>query len=158
MIDNLLSLVKGQVGDQLASKFSLPAGKSEQCIEEGTKSVVESVKGELNAGNLGSIQGLLGGGGIDSIMQTGMGEGMVNNVVSSLTSKVGLSPDMAKNVSGYIVPVIVQKIGGLVSGGDGKPNISSIMGMLGGGDSSSIKNVAEGLLGDTGKSILGKFF
>jgi hypothetical protein len=141
----MLGLVKDEVGKKIGGIDGIPAGKESAVVETTASSLMSGLKNFASPAALGS---LLGGGGANAT------NGLSSGVVSALTSKVGLSPSVAQNIAGTVIPAVTSLFNKHV-GDSSKPgfNLQSMAGALMGGSSggnsagSGIASAALGALG-----------
>lgn len=150
MLDSILNSAKGELLNQLGSKFNLNPDQAGKTVDVAKKSVTDGLLKEVTSGNVSGLVNLFNG------KSPAAGNPIVNGIaqqmVTSLVQKVGLNQQMAGTVSNFIVPFIVSKISGSKqSGGFGADDITS---MLGGGVGDKVKSA---LGGDVG-GALGKLF
>lgn len=127
------SLLKGPLTDFLKSKTGLAPDKSEQSAEVAKNTVVDNMKEEASNGNFDNIMGLLKS---DTNPSNPLITKISNSLVGNLTSKVGLSPEMANKVTTMAIPFILSKIGSHTAQGTDTSALSNLLGggsgMLGG--------------------------
>lgn len=141
MLDNILNELKGAIGSDVQQKAGLPPDKADKAIELAGQSAKEVAEDEVRKGN---VQGLM------SLLNNKEGVSHSNpivskigaNLVSKLVTTLGLSPQVAQQVEGVVVPMMVKFIGDRFqnskeSGGGGLGgllggNMGGLGGMLGG--------------------------
>lgn len=150
MLDSILNSAKGELLNQLGSKFNLNPDQAGKTVDAAKKSVTDGLLKEVTSGNVSGLVNLFNGK--SSVTGNPIVNGIAQQLVTSLVQKVGLNQQMAGTVSNFIVPFIVSKISGSKQGGGfGADDITS---MLGGGVGEKIKSA---LGGDVG-GALGKLF
>lgn len=143
MIENLLKNLTGGLTEQLTGNVDVDTNKLDDIAEVTTNTFKEGLLDKFKAGELGDIIGLLGDkGGSSPLAGT-----ITNNIVSQLSSKIGLSSGISKTIAGIAVPFIVKKISGFISD-KGKDNEEGINELLGGLATDSIKDKLLGGLGE----------
>ena len=149
MLDQLLAGAKSELTKQISSKFQLDSTQAEKAAATTKDTVQAGLMKEVASGNISGLTNLLNSGGA-------AGNPIVANlskqVVDNLTSKLGLSPQIASAISTFAIPFILGKISGNKTGGF---DASTVTKMFGGG------NLADSLQGAAGKALggkLGKFF
>jgi len=143
MLDNLLPLLKDQVGSDLMTKLGLDAGKADGALNAAASSVQEVVGGQ--GIDMGTILNLFSnetnGSGANALLgQLGQ------NYLGKLTGQVGLDAGMANSVKDMVIPAITALLSDKIGGNAGA--LQGLLGNLGG---------ASGL-GDMAKGMLGKMF
>ena len=156
MLDQIINLVKDNAGDAISNNAAIPSNLKDSAIQTTASSIFESLKSQVTGGNLGAITDLFKSGGQEGsnpIM------GVINSdLVTNLTSKLGIDSSAASGMASSILPLIMSKLGSLdiqsllgnlVGGSD---LLGGLSGMLGGsdkkdGDGGGILGSAKDLLG-----------
>ncbi len=109
MLEELLNSLKSQIGGDLTSQTGLPAGHLDQVMSVVGNATKKEVTGQMVSGNLSHLMNLFsdkpnndGANQVQSNMHSG--------VISELTSKLGISPEISKNIAGIAVPAIIKMI------------------------------------------------
>jgi hypothetical protein len=128
MINNFLQTIKGDLAGKLAGQTDLSSNKAEEASSTVTGTVQNEITDKAEKGQFDEIMGLFGKGGTS----TGFANNMISKVTGNLSSKVGLSPDVANKIASFAVPFIVSKLGDFTSakGKDNKGGIQEMMGDL----------------------------
>lgn len=148
MLDQLLNSLKSEVGSQITSQVNLPAGSIDKVFSVIGDVTKKEVASQMTGGGLGNVMNLFskqqnnaGANQLQSNITTG--------VVARLTSKLGLSPEMAGTVAAVAIPALINMITkkNSTTPDDDPSPLNEIFGKGAGG----------GLLGSVGKGLLGKF-
>lgn len=161
MFEQMLNLVKGQVAKTVGGMDGIPADKQAAVVSTTTSSLMDGLKNFATPDKLSS---LLGGAGRAGGEQAA--GGLASNIVSDLTSKVGLKPAMAQGIAGSVVPAVMSLFSKNVND-PSKPgfNLQSMIGALAGGaggilgggaSAGSTGGVLGGLMGKLGGLFGGK--
>lgn len=106
MFDQILNLVKEQMGNHPQAASAIPADKADDVHKEIATHIDQGIKGHASAqGGVGGLLSSLTGGGGSGNPLTGAIEG---GLVSSLGSKFGLPPAVTGAIAGAL-PGILQK-------------------------------------------------
>ena len=160
MLDQLLASVKDQAVSQLTSSTGLDASQAAAAVPLAGESVSEGLMGALTSGGLDKVSGLLSGfsgGGSSSLLSSNpLASGIVGNLVTKLTGKLGIGEGMASTAATMLIPMLLSKIGGAAkdAGDSDELDMSSIMGVLGGGGG-GLMDQAKGMLGGAAGNMLG---
>ncbi len=156
MLDSLLDGIKGQVVDTLKEKTGLDGGQAEQAVPLAKDSITEGLTSAMAGGNISGIMGMFGGGdgGGGGLMENMVYKGIAGNFINKLTSKLGIPESMASTVSGFALPMIMDKIKGKASDADGNVSQSGLMDTLG-LDAGSLTDGLKDKAGDMLKDKLG---
>lgn len=144
MLDKIFSDAKSELTNQLGSKFKLDASQTDKVITTTKDTLQTGLMKEVSSGNVGSLLNLVNGSA--SMQGNPVVNGLTTQVIDSLTSKVGLSKQVASSVGNVIVPFIMGKLK------DNKPaggfDVASLTSLIGG----------EGSFMDKAKEKLGRVF
>ena len=146
MLDQLLKLVKENAGDAIINNPSIPDQKNDLAINTMASSIFDNLKGEVSAGNLGSLMEMFKGGGDAS------SNSMVNNissgVIKDLMAKVGLDNATATAIVSKLMPLVMSKLKNKTNDpNDSSIDLDSILGALGGKGGGDIMGNLKGLFG-----------
>lgn len=141
MLDNIINELKGAIGNDVQQRASLDPGKANKAIELAGQSAKEVAEDEVRKGNMQGLMSLLSSKGGATHENPVVGK-IGANLVAKLVEQLGLTPQVAKQVEGVVVPLMINFIsdrfqntkggmGGLASilGGS---NLGGLGGMLGG--------------------------
>jgi hypothetical protein len=145
MLNEFLSSVKGSLADQLTENTDVESDKLDGVANVVTDTFKEGIVGKFKDGQIGDIVGLLGKGGSSSPFAGNL----VNNVVGSLVSKLGLPKGISTTVANVAVPFIIDKLGAFASekGKDNEDGVKDLLGDL------VMGSVKDKLLGGLGKKF-----
>ena len=151
MLDSILSSAKGELLNQLGSKFNLNPDQANKTVDTAKKTVTDGLLKEVTSGNISGLTSLLNGGGQGS---NPIASGISTQLVTNLVQKVGLNQQMASTISSFVVPFILSKLSAnKPAGGFSADSITS---MLGGDVGDKVKSMLGGEGGVGG--ALGKMF
>jgi hypothetical protein len=149
MLEQLINSLKSEVGGQLVSQTNLPAGQLDKVLSIIGHETKKEVDGQMVGGNLSDLMNLFsdnpnneGANNLQSNISSG--------VISNLTSQLGLSPEISKNIAAIALPVLVKMIterNNTTPEDDPSP-LNDLFGGTG----------KDALLGGVAKNLLGKFF
>jgi len=109
MLEQLISSLKSEVGGQLSSQTSLPAGSIDKVFSVIGDVTKKEVAGQMLGGNLSNVMNLFSdkpnNKGAD-LLQSNISSG----VISSLTSKLGLSPEISRTIAAVAIPALISLI------------------------------------------------
>ena len=147
MIDDIMNMVKDQVGGDLMAKFGLDASQKDEAINITKDTISEKISGAATGGGLSGIMNLFSSNDNDA-----EGNSMLEDITSSLSSNFSSKLGVDSEKSGGITSIIMEKVTSLF--GDklgGNFEIGDLLGMIGGGNTGGIG----GLLGKVG-GLFGK--
>jgi uncharacterized protein YidB (DUF937 family) len=145
MLENLISSLKSEIGSQITDQTNLPSGHLDQIFSIISNSVQKEVSGHIAGGNLSDVMNLFskapntaGANQLQSNISSG--------VISEITSKLGLSPEVASNIASTALPGLIAKITNhnSTTPEDDPSPLHELFGTAGG---SGILGTAENLLG-----------
>ena len=158
MLDSLMDGIKGQVVSTLKEKTGLDGGQAEQAVPMAKDSITEGITSAMAGGNMSGILSMFSGGGSNGggggLMENMVYKSIAGNFINKLTSKLGIPESMASTVSSFALPMIMDKIKGKASDGDGKVSQSGLMSTLG-LDAGSLTDGLKDKAGDMLKGKLG---
>ncbi|WP_126969768.1 DUF937 domain-containing protein [Gynurincola endophyticus] len=141
MIENLINLIKEQVNSSVQQNAEIPNEKADQIVQATSTSLVGGLQSAMQGGGIQDIMGLFSGNGTDKgnpVIQN-----IVNQLINTLTSKVGLSENTANNFSNNLIPSILGTLfSKLKDPNDNSFNIQDILSQFSGGGG----NLLNGLL------------
>ncbi len=109
MLEQLIGSLKSEVGGQLISQTSLPAGSIDKVFSVIGDVAKKEVTGQMLGGNLSNVMNLFSdkpnNKGAD-LLQSNISSG----VISSLTSKLGLSPEISRTIAAVAIPALISLI------------------------------------------------
>ena len=137
MLDNLIKELKESIGPQVREETSLQAEEADRALELGGESVKEVVEGEMKRGNIAGLMSMLKGS--SAIDHSNPVVGKVGAVfMKKLVEKLGLSPDIARQVEQKVVPMVLNFLSKKQADG-------SLSSLLGGGLGGMLKGGLGGL-------------
>ena len=162
MLDSILDGIKGQVASTIAEKTGLDLGQAEKAVPVAKDSIVEGITSAVAGGNVSGILDMLkgatgGGDGVAGLAQNMVYKSIAGNFINKATSALGIPESMASTVSGFALPMIMDKIGGAAQaeGDTDEIDQSSVMSAMG-LDAGGLMGKAADLLGGGGlKNLFG---
>lgn len=148
MIESIIENLKSEVGGQLTSKTELSSRKLDSVFSVIGDVVKNEAAKEMMSGNLSGLMNLFSDEPNEASanqLQSNMNSG----IVSELMGKLGISPELAKNISAIVLPILMNMISKKKndSSEDDSSFLSELLGSAGG---------KEGL-GGLAKDMLGGF-
>lgn len=148
MLEQLINSVKSEVGSQIAAKTSLPSGKMDQVFSVIGDVTKKEVTKQMVGGNLSNVMNLFSDKPNNKDANS-LQSNITSGVISNLTGKLGLSPQIANTISSIAIPALINMItkkNNATADDDPSP-LNDIFGTLG-----------KGGLGDAAKGMLGGLF
>jgi uncharacterized protein YidB (DUF937 family) len=109
MLDQLINTLKSEVGGQIKSQANLQDNHVEKVFSILGDVAKKEVAGHMLSGNISDVMNLFSdkpnNTGADQL-QSKIGSGFI----SELTSKLGLSPSIAKNIASVALPGLIKMI------------------------------------------------
>lgn len=149
MLEQLINSVKSEVGGQIAGKTNLPSGTMDQVFSVIGDVTKKEVANQMVGGNISSVMNLFSKQPNNS-QANQIQSNITSGVVSNLTGKLGLSPQIANTVSSIAIPALMNMITKKNSAtpDDDPSPLNELFGGAGMG----------GSLGDAAKGMLGGLF
>lgn len=136
MIEQIKQLVE-QVSTAEAGKENISGALINSISQETGNSVISGLKNSISNGDISSLTNLFNGNSAELVNNPMVG-GMITNLVESLTSKLGLSEEIASNFAGNVIPQAIEMISSKVQGGESGFQINDLIGGLGEGGISDL--------------------
>ncbi len=109
MLEQLINSLKSEVGGQIAGQTSLPTGHLDKIFSIIGDVAKREVTGHILGGKLSDVMNLFSNKpNTDGANQ--LQSNISSGVVSDLTSKLGLSPEVSNNISTTALPKLVSMI------------------------------------------------
>ena len=155
MLDTIISAAKGELTQQLGSKFQLNPQQADKALALTKDGLQAGLLKEATSGNISGLLNLFNGK--SPVAGNPIVSGIASQLVGSFTSKLGLNPQMASTVANFVVPFILSKISSQkpASGFDQAKITEMLGGAAAGQFGNLVKDQGQGLLGKVGK-IFGK--
>lgn len=131
MFDSILNTVKSQLGDQLIEKLGLNNEQASQTIDMAGESIQEAAEAEATSGNTDGLTHLFGSPDGHTSTTNPIVESMGNRFVSKMTSRLGVSDNVADLAKNLILPHLLKIISSKFSD-SGETHITGLLSMLGG--------------------------
>jgi uncharacterized protein YidB (DUF937 family) len=109
MLEQLMNSLKSEVGGNITSQTNLPESHLDSVFSVLGDVTKKEVAGHMLKGNISDVMNLFSDKPNNSganQLQSNIGSG----VISELTGKLGLSPDMAKNIASVALPGLIKLI------------------------------------------------
>lgn len=109
MLEQIINSVKSEVGGQIAGKTNLPSGTIDKVFSVIGDVTKKEVAGQMLGGNLSNIMNLFSdkpNNDAANLIQSNISSG----VLSGLTSKLGLSPQIANTIIAIAIPAIIKMV------------------------------------------------
>lgn len=126
MIDSIIKGLGPEMLSKLTDQFGLSQEQATSAIDTTKESLSKSVTEEVTKGNLDSLLELVNQGSKAS------GNSSFNNIASNLASdfisKLGVSEGIAKQITNFVLPMILDKIAAQSGGNAGKTDLVKLFG------------------------------
>ena len=151
MFEQLMQMAQSHLGGNMGSHPELrQAGVDPQQVAGvASESILQSLNQQVQAGDYSSVQEMLSG--MDTSPDSPAVNGLMPNVTSQLSNRLGLSPGAAQAIAAIAIPLIMNMLNNRVNQSrQGGTDIGGLLGgLLGGG------NTGGGGLGGLLGSVLG---
>jgi hypothetical protein len=129
MIDQIMDMVRQSSQQAVVENPEVPNEQNEAVIQTAGGSLMNSIKGMIQGGNLSSIMELMQSAQSGNTASPAV-QNISNNLSGDLAQQHGFSSGTAANIASTIIPALLAKLGSKPGGGF---DLSAIMGMLNGG-------------------------
>ena len=145
MLENLLGTLKSEVGDQILNQTQLQQGHLDGIFNILGDVAKKEVTGHILGGGLSNVMNLFSNQQNNNAANQ-IQSNIHSGVIDGLVSKLGLSPDVSKNVAAVAVPALINMITKKNSATpDDDP--SPLHDIFGTGQQTGLGGIAKGLLG-----------
>jgi hypothetical protein len=132
MLNTIVKNIAPDVLSAMTGKFGLNQEMGNRAVDTTKDSLQEGVSNEISKGNLDGLLSMFNSGG------AGEGNSTFQNLSSKLSGdyiqKLGLSPDLASQISHFVLPLVMNKISSMLGGKVDKESLSNALstgGLLG---------------------------
>lgn len=131
MFDQLLSLVKENAGSAIINNNAIPNEKNEEAVETTTHSIMDTLKGAVQSGNVSDVMHLFNNS--SNIASSPLTQNVQGNLIQRLMQKFGLNTSQAGGIASSIIPTVLSKLVHKTNDPNDKSfDISSMLSHLGG--------------------------
>jgi hypothetical protein len=109
MLEQLISSLKSEVGGQIMSQTNLPEGHIDQIFSIIKDVTTKEVNGHILSGKLSEVMNLFSNN-LNTDGANQLQSNISSGVVSNLTSKLGLSPEVSGNIASVALPGLINLI------------------------------------------------
>ncbi|MGD0340894.1 MAG: DUF937 domain-containing protein [Bacteroidales bacterium] len=109
MLENLLGTLKSEVGGQILNQAQLPQTHLDGVFKVLGDVAKKEVTGHILGGGLENVMNLFSNQ-TNNAAANQIQSNLHSGVIDGLVSKLGISPDMAKNVAATAVPALINMI------------------------------------------------
>lgn len=148
MLEQLINSVKSEVGGQIAGKTNLPSGTIDKVFSVIGDVTKKEVTSQMVGGNLSNVMNLFSDKPNNS-QANQIQSNISSGVLSNLTGKLGLSPQIANTITSIAIPALMNMITkkNKTTPDDDPSPLNELFGASEGG-----------LLGGVAKNVLGGLF
>jgi hypothetical protein len=132
MIENLLTELKGALRQEVKQKTGLEQDKADQAIDLAAQSAREVAEQEVSRGNIQGLMQLMGSSESETHANPLVSK-IGASYISKLVEQLGLTPEVAKQVEGVVVPMMVSYVAKQFKDAGGMGALGSLLGGMGGG-------------------------
>lgn len=153
MLDQVSKIIE-QIGSSTARESGIPSDILSKVTGETQNSIVSGFKNTVSGGNINQITDLFQGG-TSALTSNPLVSGMISNLISSLTGKLGLDSSISKGFATAAIPKILGTIITKSKSSESGFNPADLISSLGGGDAAGMLGKLGGLLGESDKGKSG---
>jgi hypothetical protein len=156
MLDQLIKLVQQNADDTVIKNPAIPNEKNQAVINDLAQNISGGLASQVKQGNLQDVMGMFKNGNTSSLMNNPVVSGLIAQAAGSLTSKFGLSPQIAQQVTSALLPKVMgQFVNKTNDPNDNDFDLQDVMKNLGGG---GVGDMLGKMGGSGGLGGLGKIF
>lgn len=155
MIDQLIKLVRQNAADTVINNPAVPNEKNDAVIHDIGENIAGGLKDQAAQGKIDALADMFRNGSPSSLANNSAVSGIIAKVVSSLSSKFGISPQIAQHIASALLPKVMGQFVNKANNPDDHDfNVQDIVKNLGTGNASELLGKITGnadLLGGLGK-------
>ena len=145
-MDQIKQLIEQLSSQAVSKEDGISSNLTSKVAEETGQSIIMGLKDSVSKGNLGQLTELFGGSS-SSLTSNPIVAGIISNLVSSLTKKLGIDSGVAKNFASDLIPKILGSFLSKSKDGSSGFQITDLISMAGGGGNSDLLDKLGGGLG-----------
>lgn len=147
MIDQIKQIIEQVSSKELNGAAGISSNLAGQVTQETGNSILSGLKDSLAQGNIGQLTDLFKATGGSSLTSNPVVSGMITNLISGLTGKVGIDSGTATSFAGSVIPKIVESLISKSKDGTSGFQLTDLIGSLSGGaaGSSLLDSIGGGL-------------
>jgi len=142
MLNSIIKNIAPEVLSAVTQKFDLNPEMGNRAVDTTKDSLQASVSDEITKGNLDGLLSMFNSTGNSTDNHTF--QSIASRLSGDYIQKLGLAPDLASQISTYVLPLVLDKISSMLGG---KVDKESLAGALGKG---GLLNKAGDILGGLG--------
>lgn len=132
MLNTIVKNIAPEVLSAVTEKFGLNQEMGEKAVDTTKESLQEGVSNEISKGNLDGLLSMFNNGGAGTSNSTF--QSLSSKLSGDYIQKLGLSPDLASQISQYVLPLVMNKISSMLGGKVDKESLTNALskgGLLG---------------------------
>jgi hypothetical protein len=110
MMDQLLKIVEQGAQKTIVQNKAIPDQLNNAAIKEVTSQILNSLKGQVNAGNIQQVVAMFQSGAGRSMGSNPLVSNIISTVAGSLTSKFNIPGEVAQSVASNLVPGVMSEV------------------------------------------------
>lgn len=125
MLNTIVKNIAPDVLNALTGKFGFNEEMGNKAVDTTKESLQEGVSTEISKGNLDGLLAMFNSGAADGGNSTF--QSLSSKLSGDYIQKLGITPDLASQISQYVLPLVLGKISGMLDGKVDKENLSSVL-------------------------------
>lgn len=130
MLNSIVKNIAPEVLSAVTEKFGLNQDMGNIAVDTTKDSLQEGVSHEISKGNLDGLLAMFNNGAETSPIF----KSLTSKLAGDYTQRLGLTPDLATQISNYVLPLVLTKISSMLGGKVDKDSLSKALasgGLLG---------------------------
>jgi len=161
MIEQLISLIKKNAGEEIINNPAIPNSRNEEAIQDVGRNIVDGLKDQASQRNLQGLMSIFNNADVSSLTKNPIVGQLIAKVTESLAAKFGVAPQSARQISEGILPrVLGQFVNKAKDPNDKDFDLQDVVKNLTGNGNAG--DLLGSLMGSEGKggigNVLGKMF
>ncbi len=154
MIAQIKQIIEQISSQEAGQEKGISADLTNEIAQETGQSIVSGLKDSVSKGNISELTDLFGGSS-STLTSNPIVLGIISNLISSLTGKLGIEGGVAKNFAGSVIPKILASLVAKSKDGTSGFQLTDLLSLAGGDKNSDLLGKLGGIL-DLDKNKDGK--
>lgn len=134
MLNNILELIKGTVGNEVAQSNLIPEEKKEETVKTTAQAIGKGLEEHFTIDKISDLTSLFSKESSET--NHPVMSGISNTVISDLVQKVGLSKETASSFTSIVIPAVMKALSGKINDPNEQGfNLKSLISSISGSDS-----------------------
>ena len=125
MLNSIVKNIAPEVLSAVTGKFGLNQEMGDRAVDTTKESLQEGVSNEISKGNLDGLLSMFNSGGTGENNSTF--QALSSKLSGDYIQRLGLSPDIASQISDHVLPLVLNKISSMLGGKVDKESLTNAL-------------------------------